>query len=97
MIERRKPLILSSTKNLLDYVLNPSKSVDGDGGEVRSRNPPSDRRNSTSLQLKAGILRHSSDLIGSGGSKEESLDDAAMVGVSASVLKRLSLTSGSLV
>lgn len=97
MVERRKPLILSSTKTLLDSVLNPLKSLDGDGGEVRSRNPPLDRRESASLQLKAGILRYSNDLIGSDGPDEASFDDASLVGVSASVLKRLSVTSGSLV
>ncbi|XXG74550.1 hypothetical protein AAC387_Pa07g3243 [Persea americana] len=97
MVERRKPLILSSTKTVLDSVLNSLKSLDGDGGEVRSRNPPLDRRESTSLQLKAGILRYSNDLSGSGGPDEASFDDASLVGVSASVLKRLSVTSGSLV
>ncbi|XP_058087305.1 peroxisomal ATPase PEX6 isoform X8 [Magnolia sinica] len=89
MVERRKPLILSSTKTLLHSVLNPSPT---------ERSPPSDHSNpSSSLRLTAGILRRSGDSISGIGLKEASLDNSAFIGVSALVLKRLSVASGSLV
>lgn len=90
MTERRKPLILLSTKTIVDSVLNSSKSIAGDGGEIYSTDP-------SSLQLKAGIIRPSSVSLGHGVPKEALLDDAALVGVSISVLIRLCITSGSLV
>ncbi|KAL2556705.1 Peroxisome biogenesis protein 6 [Forsythia ovata] len=91
MVERRrKPLVLSSTKALINSVLNsPSKTEEFDQIEplpfVHSSTP--------TLQLTAGILRLSegSDVI------LTSLDDSALVGLSTSVLKRLSITSGSLI
>ncbi|XP_077244463.1 peroxin 6 [Tasmannia lanceolata] len=95
MVGRRKPLILSSTKKLVDSVLNTAKTTrDKDGGEA---NQVSESNNSTPLTLKAGILRCSEAPIGAEGLKDVSFDDSALVGISASVLKRLSLTSGSLV
>ncbi|KAL2540526.1 Peroxisome biogenesis protein 6 [Abeliophyllum distichum] len=91
MVERRrKPLVLSSTKALINSVLNsPSKTEEFDQIEplpfVHSSTP--------TLQLTAGILGLSegSDVI------LTSLDDSALVGLSTSVLKRLSITSGSLI
>lgn len=98
MVGRRKPLVLSSTQSLLNSVLNSSNKekvngiddarinnnsgTDGDGGAP------------TILQLRAGILRLSENKLGQ---KVTSLDDAALIGLSTSLLKRLSITSGSLV
>ncbi|XP_043720572.1 peroxisome biogenesis protein 6 [Telopea speciosissima] len=94
MVERRRPLILCSTKNLLHSVLNSSKITDGDGVEG---NRVSDNGNLQSLRLHAGILRCSMDQTEGRGPKEDSLDDSTLVGLSASTLKCLSVTSGSLV
>ncbi|OAY49564.1 peroxisome biogenesis protein 6 isoform X1 [Manihot esculenta] len=84
---RRKPLVLSSTKLLVDSVLSLSTLCEGDqvaGDDV-----------SPSLQLRAGILRFSKSSVSD--SKLTSLDDSALVGLSTAVLKRLAVTSGSLV
>ncbi|XP_026408270.1 peroxisome biogenesis protein 6-like [Papaver somniferum] len=90
MVERRKPLILSSTRCLVDSVLN---SLGTRENEAK-----------LSLRLPAGILRlnDSNSLITSEKEEEEKLgiasfDDSAVVGLSSSVLKKLSMTSGSLV
>ncbi|KAK9055813.1 hypothetical protein SSX86_026898 [Deinandra increscens subsp. villosa] len=102
MVGRRKPLVLSSTKSLLSSVLNSSNNehkngtdgtpinkfsfVDGDGGAP------------TTLQLRAGILRLSEERLGVSRQKKViSLDEASLIGLSTSLLKRLSITSGSLV
>ncbi|MCL7025233.1 hypothetical protein MKW94_017039 [Papaver nudicaule] len=83
MVERRKPLILSSTRCLVDSVLNNSETRQNEA--------------KLSLRLPAGILRFND-------SKDEveklgisAFDDSTLVGVSSSVLKRLSITSSSLV
>lgn len=81
MVGRRKPLVLTSTKTLLNSVLSSSRL-----GEVDRFAGDDDA--SCGLQLPAGILRLS-DV------KLASLDDSALVGFSISVLKRLSITSGS--
>ncbi|KAI3932420.1 hypothetical protein MKW92_029641, partial [Papaver armeniacum] len=92
MVERRKPLILSSTRCLVDSVLNNSGTRENEA--------------KLSLRLPAGILRlnDSKSHITSKEEEEEeeklgiaSFDDSAVVGLSSSVLKRLSITSGSLV
>lgn len=82
MVERRKrrPLVLSSTKALLNSLLN-SNGID----EIAAS--PSDR----TLQLTAGILRFSED------GTLDSVDGSVLIGLSTSTLKRLSITSGSLV
>ncbi|KAF6172329.1 hypothetical protein GIB67_024951 [Kingdonia uniflora] len=85
IVERRKPLILSSTSTLIDSLL---KSSDDDDKLKVVKNSKS----STYLQLQAGILRCSNE-----SSSSSSLDDSSLIGLSASLLKRLSLTSGSLV
>lgn len=89
MVERRKPLVLSSTKLLINSVLSSSRRVTGEnlvGDDV-----------SPSLQLPAGILRFSKDKIDISDAKFASLDDSALLGLSTCVLKQLSVTSGSLV
>lgn len=87
MVERRKPLVLSSTKLLINSVLSSSPRVSElDGDDV-----------SPSLQLPAGILRLAKDKIDGSDARLAPFDDAALVGLSTSVLKRLSVTSGSLV
>ncbi|TYH05482.1 hypothetical protein ES288_A08G086500v1 [Gossypium darwinii] len=87
MVGRRKPLVLSSTKILVNSVLSSTRlneagpaNLSGDG-----------------LRLKAGILRVSKDKNGISDPKLASLDDSALIGLSTSTLKRLSMTSGSLV
>ncbi|KAF3493565.1 hypothetical protein DY000_02058318, partial [Brassica cretica] len=82
MVERRTPLVLSSTRATLRSVLN---SIRPD--EIPGR-PDSIRR---SVRLPAGILRWKND------SKFDSLDDSSLVGLSTQLLKRLSINSGSFV
>ncbi|KAB2616220.1 peroxisome biogenesis protein 6 [Pyrus ussuriensis x Pyrus communis] len=84
MVERRRrnPLVLTFTKNLINSVLSEGHRVDGNG----------DGDASTSFQLPPGFLRLSKD-----SPKLASLDDSALVGLSTPALKRLSITSGSLV
>ncbi|KAM1042203.1 hypothetical protein ACFX2I_031239 [Malus domestica] len=85
---RRNPLVLTSTKNLINSVLSEGHRVDGSG----------DGDASTSLQLPPGILRLSKDrAVISSSPKLASLDDSALVGLSTPALKRLSITSGSLI
>ena len=100
MVERRRPLVLSSTKLLISSVLSSSSSS--------SPPPPpppqladrvEDDVSGGTLQLRAGILRFPRDkiAISSHHSNLASLDDAALVGLSTCALKRLSITSASLV
>ena len=91
MVGRRKPLVLASTKALLNSVLTSVQLGDGDSVDaaiISSR---------SSLQLPAGILRFSKTSTDVMDPKLASLDDSALIGVSTSVLKKLSATSGSLV
>ncbi|CAH1420486.1 unnamed protein product [Lactuca virosa] len=98
MVGRRKPLVLSSTKSLLNSVFNSShkEKINGiDGASVNKYSlGDGDGDAPTMLQLRAGILRLSEDKLGK---KVASLDDAALIGLSTSLLKRLLITSGSLV
>lgn len=98
MVGRRKPLVLSSTKSLLNSVLNSStkEKINGiDGAPVNKYSDGDGEEEApTMLQLRAGILRLSEDKLGK---KATSLDDAALIGLSTSLLKRLLITSGSLV
>ncbi|KAL8192030.1 hypothetical protein R6Q57_028151 [Mikania cordata] len=100
---RRKPLVLSSTKSLLSSVLDSSnkeirKGIDGDLiNKHSSIDGDGDDGAPTMLQLRAGILRLSEERLGVSRQKAISLDEAALIGLSTSLLKRLSITSGSLV
>ncbi|KAG5231770.1 peroxisome biogenesis protein [Salix suchowensis] len=92
MVERRrKPLILSSTKILIDSVL--SSSPLSSTSSERSQLPlaTDNISPSPSLQLVAGILRLSEGKLAS------SFDDSSLLAISTSILKRLSVTSSSLV
>ncbi|XP_021740626.1 peroxisome biogenesis protein 6-like isoform X2 [Chenopodium quinoa] len=98
MVERRKPLVLASTKALLNSVLqNPTfatssaadAKVDDNALASFDASPPS-------LQLQAGILRFHKDKDGIP-PRIASLDDSSLVGLSLADLKRLAITSGSLV
>ncbi|KAJ6401085.1 hypothetical protein OIU84_016495 [Salix udensis] len=92
MVERRrKPLILSSTKILIDSVL--SSSPLSSTSSERSQLPlaTDNISPSPSLQLVAGILRFSEGKLAS------SFDDSSLLAISTSILKRLSVTSSSLV
>ncbi|XP_057805197.1 peroxisomal ATPase PEX6 [Salvia miltiorrhiza] len=89
MVERRKrkPLVLSSTKVLVDSLLNSHRTAeDGDGIDEIDPGP-----SARTLQLTAGILRVSDDSI------LNSVDGSVSIGLSTAVLKKLSITSGSLV
>ncbi|KAL0435846.1 UNVERIFIED_CONTAM: Peroxisome biogenesis protein 6 [Sesamum radiatum] len=89
MVERRKrkPLVLSSTKALVDSLLNSRKTTQcADGIEEIAASP-----SAPTLQLTAGILRYSKD------TTIDSVDGTVLVGLSTSALKRLSITSGSLI
>ncbi|XP_010556760.1 PREDICTED: peroxisome biogenesis protein 6 [Tarenaya hassleriana] len=99
MVERRKPLVLSTTRTAVRAVLNSSRLIDAgdravtedgfsDGGDDGSRR---------SIPLTAGILRWNGGGENASVSKLDSLDDSALVGLSTQVLKRLSINSGSLV
>ncbi|CAN0899019.1 Peroxisome biogenesis protein 6 [Linum grandiflorum] len=85
---RRKPLVLSSTKVLINSLLLSSSDHDLPSAvtNLASQN--------SSFHLRAGILRSSpyaSD------SNLTSVDDSALIGLSLSALKKLAVTSGSLV
>ncbi|XP_059625722.1 peroxisomal ATPase PEX6 isoform X2 [Cornus florida] len=88
MVERRKPLVLSSTKALINSVLSSSRTKEGDGV---------DGKTSSSLQLPAGILQLSKDRTDISLPKVASLDDCVLVGLPISIFKKLSITSGSLI
>ncbi|KAI7747693.1 hypothetical protein M8C21_029031 [Ambrosia artemisiifolia] len=92
MVGRRKPLVLSSTQSLINSVLNPSNKLNIKGTDAAPINKLSSSDETTTLQLRAGILKLSDDKL-----KAIHLDDAALIGLSTSLLKRLSITSGSLV
>ena len=102
MVERRKPLVLSSTKLIINSVLTSSSSPPPPPPPPP---PPQladrveDDVSSGTLQLRAGILRFPRDkiVISSHHSNLASLDDAALVGLSTCALKRLSITSASMV
>ncbi|KAK4780599.1 hypothetical protein SAY87_016705 [Trapa incisa] len=84
MVGRRKPLVLSSTKFRVSSVLNssqPEKEVD----------------NEERLHLRAGILWLPKGKENIADLRLAFLDGSAVVGVSTSTLKKLSISSGSLV
>ncbi|PON96624.1 Spastin [Trema orientale] len=93
MVGRRKPLVLASTKTLVDSVLSSSQL--GHGDRVDNANDSSSTGSCSSLQLTAGILRFPKPGTDVQVPKLASLDDSALIGVSTSVLKTLSVTSGS--
>lgn len=98
MVERgrRKPLVLSSTKALLNSLLLSSSSITNQRDDGID---PSSTANCL-LQLPAGILRFSfkeDQTLISSLPNLVSFDDAVLVGLSTSALKSLSITSGSLV
>lgn len=92
MVERRKPLVLYSNRVILDSLLNAAKSVDGVLPEARVR--ASANYDLEPVRLTAGILRFADN--GSGAAAEFN-EDSFLVGVSMSTLKKLAVTSGSLV
>lgn len=94
MVERRKPLVLSSTKLLVDSVRNRAAVVRRDGAAA---NKLSVKESSSSLQLPVGILRLSGEKSVRSEPKLALLDDSALVGLPNSALKKLSVISGSLV
>lgn len=95
-MERRRPLVLNSTKAIISSVLNSSPLAEKPpvAGEDKLS---VDSDDSPELQLQTGILRFDDDGNENSARKSFSFDDSALVGVSTSVLKRLSITSGSLV
>ncbi|PIA37783.1 hypothetical protein AQUCO_03000366v1 [Aquilegia coerulea] len=96
MVERRKPLILHSTKLFLNSILNSTSIIKNE--QDRSTIDVDD---SPPLKLPAGILRyskyHSIDVDDVLHPDQASFDEEALIGVSISVLKKLALTAGSLV
>ncbi|KAL6559107.1 hypothetical protein OROHE_006476 [Orobanche hederae] len=84
---KRKPLVLSSTKALLDSLLI-SRDTTRDADESHEIALGSSAR---TLRLTAGILKISKD------TTVDSVDGSVLVGLSTSALKRLSITSGSLI
>ncbi|KAL6516016.1 peroxisomal assembly protein [Orobanche gracilis] len=89
MVERRKrkPLVLSSTKAILDSLLISRDTIrDADGSHEIALGS-----SARTLRLTSGILKISKD------TTVDSVDNSILVGLSTSVLKRLSITSGSLI
>uniref|UniRef100_A0A5B7CCG5 Peroxisomal ATPase PEX6 n=1 Tax=Davidia involucrata TaxID=16924 RepID=A0A5B7CCG5_DAVIN len=95
MVERRKPLVLSSTKALINSVLSSSGTKERDGIDRNSHLSGEDK--SPILLFPAGILRLSKERTEVSHPNVVSLDDSALVGLPTSVLKKLSITSGSLI
>ncbi|GAB4831812.1 peroxisomal assembly protein [Ancistrocladus abbreviatus] len=96
MVERRKPLVLASTKALVNSYLSSSSTRlynQANGSSSQSADLPS----CSNLELRAGILRISGEKKKISLPGIASLDDSALVGLSTSSLKRLSITSGSLI
>ena len=89
--------MLSTTKLLVSSVLSSSQLGEVGRVQVVPGNEPLGDDVSGDLQLRAGILRFSRDSDVNSDPKLNSLDDAALAGLSTSALKRLSITSGSLV
>lgn len=100
MVERRNPLVLSSTRSTLRSVLNSLQTSSADGDRVLNHDGivlgGSDLSRGN-VSLSAGILRWRMDGENVSDAKLDSLDDSALVGVSTQLLKRLSINSGSLV
>ncbi|KAM0950771.1 putative AAA+ ATPase domain, ATPase, AAA-type, core [Dioscorea sansibarensis] len=92
MVERRKPLVLYSNRVILDSLLNVAKSKDGVLPEARVR--ASADHDLEPVRLTAGILRFADN--GSRAAAEFN-EDSFLVGVSISTLRKLAVTSGSLV
>ncbi|MED6155243.1 peroxisomal assembly protein [Stylosanthes scabra] len=90
MVERRKPLVLSSTKHLINSFLNSSP-----GHDPTTATATATATTTPLFNLPAGILRFSDHP--NHHPQLPSLDDSALVGLSTLLLKRLSITSGSLV
>ncbi|GKV04957.1 hypothetical protein SLEP1_g17034 [Rubroshorea leprosula] len=83
MVGRRKPLVLSSTKSLVNSVLISSRLGESDRENISGEEALSQ------LKLRAGILRFSGNKKEALDPKLASFDDSALVGLSTSVLKRL--------
>lgn len=79
--------MLSSTKALVDSLLNSHRTTEDSDGIDKIDPSPSAR----TPQLTAGILRVSKD------TKVNSVDGSVLVGLSTAALKQLSITSGSLI
>ena len=97
MVERRKPLVLSMTKILLSSVLSSSQLSEVGWVQVVAEDEPLGDDMSGDIQLRAEIIRSSRDRDIISDLKLNSLDDAALVELSTSTLKQLSITSGSLI
>ncbi|KAA8549192.1 hypothetical protein F0562_000876 [Nyssa sinensis] len=91
--ERTKPLALSSTKALVNSVLCSSRTQERDGIGRNSDLVGDDK--SPNLLLSAGNLLLSKERTDISHPKVASLDDSALVGLPTTVLKNLSMTSGS--
>jgi hypothetical protein len=91
---RRKPLILASTRAILDSVLSPSESLDTTElhGSAQNRRC---LQICESIQLTAGVLRF--DEITDASCGDEFSELSSFVCVSTSVLRQLETVTGSLV
>lgn len=94
MVGRRKPLVLASTKAAINSVFNSSRLGEANPG---AGDRLLDDESPTNLLLPVGILRFTDDGSEKPQPQLSALDDAALVGLSTSLLKTLSITSGSLV
>ncbi|XP_021837642.2 peroxisomal ATPase PEX6 isoform X3 [Spinacia oleracea] len=101
MVERRKPLVLASTKALLNSALRHAATATATTTNVAAAKADataaaSANTSPSSLQLQAGILWFPKDKNGIP-PRIASLDHSSLVGLSLADLKRLAITSGSLV
>ncbi|KMT04629.1 hypothetical protein BVRB_8g182820 [Beta vulgaris subsp. vulgaris] len=96
MVERRKPLLLASTKALLNSILQTPNNNTLPPPKIDANTLASSDAPLPFLQLQAGILQFPKDKNGIP-SRISSLDHSSLVGLSTSDLKRLAITSGSLV
>ncbi|KAI4349624.1 hypothetical protein L6164_010189 [Bauhinia variegata] len=99
MVERRKPLVLSSTRLVINSVLSSCRAEqEADRGGDEGKLLGTDSYTTTeTLQLSVGILLFLKDANDKTDPQLASLDDSALVGLCSSLLKTLSITSGSLV
>lgn len=93
MVERRSPLVLSSTRTTLRSVLNSLQPASADGDLVLNKDGILGLLQGN-VRLSAGILRWHRD---GETVSDAKLDDSSLVGLSTQLLKRLSINSGSLV
>ena len=91
MVERRKPLVLASTKFVVNSVLRSSHGLESTGDNFFDDGSPE------KLEVPVGILRFSQDANEKLQPQFAALDHSSLLALSTSLLRTLSITSASLV